>query len=67
MPTTFKIEATTTTETVKTYFIKTYADEVVFVKTTGSKFDSLLNLIEVLGVDIANCGEMSNFKEIYEF
>ena len=68
MPTTFKIEATTiaTTETVKTYFIKTY-DSTVFVKTTRSKIGSLIDLIGTLGVGIEEWGEMSDFGDIYEF
>ena len=68
MPTTFKIEATTTatTETVKTYFIKTY-DSTVFVKTTKSKIGSLLDLLGTLGVGIEEWGEMSDFSDIYEF
>ena len=65
MPTT-SISITASTETVKTYFIKTY-DSTVFVETTKSKIDSLLDLIGALGVGIEEWGEMSDFEDIYEF
>ena len=65
MPTT-SISITTSTETVKTYFIKTY-DNTVFIKTTRSKMDSLLGIIDTLGVGIEEWGEMSDFSDIYEF
>lgn len=65
MPTT-SISVTTSTETVKTYFIKTH-DDIVFIKTTKSKIGSLIDLIETLGVIIDDWGEMSDFDDIYEF
>ena len=66
MPTT-SISITASTETVKTYFIKTYDSTTVFVKTTKSKIDSLIDLIDTLDVGIEEWGEMSDFGDIYEF
>lgn len=66
MPTT-SINITTSAEAIKTYFIKTYDDSTVFIKTTKSKFDSLKNLIETLGVEIQDWGELSDFNGVYEF
>ena len=65
MPTT-SISITASTEAIKTYFIKTY-DSTVFVKITKSKINSLIDLIETLGVGIEEWGEMSDFSDIYEF
>ena len=65
MPTT-SINITTSAEAIKTYFIKTY-DSTVFVKTTKSKINSLIDLIGTLGVGIEEWGEMSDFSDIYEF
>lgn len=66
MPTTTSISITTSNETVKTYFIKTY-DSTVFVKTTKSKIGSLIDLVQTLGVGVEEWGEMSDFEDIYEF
>lgn len=61
------ITATPEEEQSKTYFIKTY-DSTVFVKTTKSKINSLIDLISTIGVvGIEEWGEMSNFDDIYEF
>lgn len=65
MPTT-SINITTSAEAIKTYFIKTY-DSTVFVETTKSKINSLIDLIGTLGVGIEEWGEMSDFDDIYEF
>lgn len=65
MPTT-SINITTSAEAVKTYFITTYDDNTAFIKTTKSKFDSLLNLLGSLGVEYQDYGEMSKFDGIYE-
>ena len=65
MPTT-SISITASAEAIKTYFIKTY-DSTVFVETTKSKINSLIDLIETLGVGIEEWGEMSDFSDIYEF
>lgn len=67
MPTTTSISITASTETVKTYFIKTYDNSAVFIKTTKSKIDGLIHLIDTLGVEIEEWGEMSDFGDIYEF
>lgn len=66
MPTA-SINITASTETVKTYFIKTYDDNTVFVKTTKSKINSLIDIIETLDVEIKEWGELSDFGGIYEF
>ena len=63
---TASISITASTEVIKTYFIKTY-DSTVFVKTTKSKINSLIDLIGTLGVGIEEWGEMSDFSDIYEF
>ena len=60
------VTITATAEAIKTYFIKTYDDSTVFIKTTKSKFDSLKNLIETLGVEIQDWGELSDFNGVYE-
>lgn len=65
MPTT-SINITTSAEAIKTYFIKTY-DSTVFVETTKSKINSLIDLIETLGVEIQDWGELSDFNGVYEF
>ena len=77
MPTA-SISITTSTETVKTYFITTY-DTTVFVKTTKSKIDALLHFIDTLGVEVRKevgylnasycerCGGIIDFEDIYEF
>lgn len=57
----------TSEEQIKTYFIKTYDNNIVLVKTTKSKINSLIDLIATLGVELEDWGEMSNFDDIYEF